>query len=73
MGNPGPSFTSKRDKGPSVANPEYSWVHGDVDKHVSVYNTRDRLDQFVSVYSVCEDSLLDYAVQNLVGLGSGCI
>jgi len=63
VGNLEPSAVSNRaNKGPLIANPEYSWVHGDVDKHVFVFSTRDRLDQFVSVYSVCEDSILDYAV-----------
>jgi len=62
VGNPRPSTVSKRAKGPSIADPKYSWVHGDVDKHVSVFNTRDRLDQFVSVIPVCEDLVLDYAV-----------
>jgi len=62
VGNPGPSTVSKKAKGPSIVDPEYSWVHGDVDKHVFVFNTRDRLDQFVFVYPVCEDSLMDYAV-----------
>jgi len=60
--NPGPSTKSKRAKGPLIADPEYSWVRGDVDKHVSVFDTRDKLDQFVSVYPILEDSVLDYAV-----------
>jgi len=62
VGNSGPSTMSKRAKGPSITDPEYSWVHDDVDKHASVFDTRDKLDQFVSVYPVCEDSVLDYAV-----------
>ena len=53
---------SKRAKGPSITDPEYSWVPGDVDKHFFVFDTRDKLDQFVSVYPVCEDSVFDYTV-----------
>jgi len=37
-------------------------VHGDVDKNASVFYTKDKLDQFESVYPVCEDSVLDYAM-----------
>jgi len=62
VGNPGPSTMSKRAKGPSITNPEYSWVHGNVDNHASIFDTRDKLDQFVYVYPDCEDSVLDYAV-----------
>jgi len=64
--NPGPSSVSKRAKRapphPLIAIPEYSWVYGDVDKHMSIYNTRDKVGQFVAVYPVCEDPFVEYAV-----------
>jgi len=64
--NPGPSGLSKKAKRapqhPPIVIPEYSWVHSDVDKHMSIYNTRDKVGQFVVVHPVCEDPFVEYAV-----------
>jgi len=64
--HPGPSSSSKRvrknPQPPPIADLEYSWVHNDVNKHSSIYNTRDRVGRFVAVYPVCEDSFVEYAL-----------
>ena len=59
-----PSSVSKRGKSPHppVVIPGYRWVHSDVDKHLSIYNTRDKVGQFVAVYPVCEDPFVKYGV-----------
>jgi len=45
--NPGLSGVSKRAKRapphPPIAISGYPWVHSDVDKHMSIYNTRDKV------------------------------
>jgi len=52
----------KNPQPPPIADPEYSWVHPDVNKHSSFYNTRDKVGQFVVVYPVCEDAFVEHAL-----------
>jgi len=64
--NPGPSRALKKvrrvTQHPPIADPEYSWVHSSVDRHASKFDTRTKVDQFVSVYPSCEDSVAEHAL-----------
>jgi len=64
--HPMPSSSAKRIRKnpppPPIVDPEYSWVHPDVNKHSSFYNTRDKVGQFVAVYPVCEDAFVEYVL-----------
>jgi len=66
IANPSPSDASKRARNippqAPIADPQYAWVHHDVDKHIYEYSTRARVQQFVSVYPVCDDSIVEHVV-----------
>jgi len=64
--NPGPSRALKQVRRvlqhPPIADLEYSWVHSSVDRHAFEFDTRNKVDQFVSVYPSCEDSIVEHAL-----------
>jgi len=63
--NPGPSNipkNTKRSKYPTIIDPEYSWVFDEVAKHDFEYNIRGKVTNFVSVFDIYDELVVDYVV-----------